>query len=217
MWKGSQESHLRPRERIIETARDLFRKHGFRGVGVDTIAEAANTNKMTLYRHFGSKDDLFASCLSEIAKEGLAMWDNFEIEHPQDPMAQLHAWVGLAMACANNDSRGCDITNAAVELTEPGHPARKVIEQFKNDHRNRLAKLCRAAGIAKADILADALMLLLEGARVSLQTVGPEGPGARFVQISEVLIACFCKTAAVVSPELGTGSSREDALRRVAS
>ena len=45
----------------MEAARDLFRKHGFRGVGVDAIAEAAGTNKMTLYRHFGSKDDLIAA------------------------------------------------------------------------------------------------------------------------------------------------------------
>ena len=46
---------LKPRERIVSTARDLFRKHGIRGIGVDAIAEAADTNKMTLYRHFGSK------------------------------------------------------------------------------------------------------------------------------------------------------------------
>ena len=48
----------RPRDRIIDAARDLFRKHGIRGIGVDAIADAADSNKMTLYRHFGSKDDL---------------------------------------------------------------------------------------------------------------------------------------------------------------
>ena len=51
---------LKPRERIISTARELFRKCGIRGIGVDAIAEAAGTNKMTLYRHFGSKDELIA-------------------------------------------------------------------------------------------------------------------------------------------------------------
>jgi AcrR family transcriptional regulator len=162
-------------------------------VGVDAIAEAAETNKMTLYRHFGSKDDLIASCLSEVAREAEAMWDDFDAEHPGDPMAQLHAWVARATTCAINDSRGCDIANAAVELTEPDHPARKVIEQFKTNHRNSLAGLCRAAGIAQADLLADTLTLLLEGARVSWQSVGPEGPGARFVQISEAVIAHFCE------------------------
>ena len=51
----------RPRDRIVDTASGLFRKHGIRGIGVDAIAEAAGTNKMTLYRHFGSKDELIAS------------------------------------------------------------------------------------------------------------------------------------------------------------
>ena len=66
---------LRPRERIISTARDLFRKHGIRGVGVDAIAEAAGTNKMTLYRHFASKDELIAACLRQLAAEKDAAWD----------------------------------------------------------------------------------------------------------------------------------------------
>jgi AcrR family transcriptional regulator len=191
MSSGCEVSRPRPRERIIETARDLFRKHGFRGVGVDAIAEAAGTNKMTLYRHFGSKDDLIAACLLEVAQEAQTIWDDFAAEFPDDPAAQLQAWVDCVTECAIGDTRGCDIANAAIELTEPDHPARKVIEKFKTDHRNRLAELCRAAGIAQADLLADALSLLLEGARVSWQSVGPDGPGARFVQISEAVIASF--------------------------
>ncbi len=191
MSSGCEVSRPRPRERIIETARDLFRKHGFRGVGVDAIADAAGTNKMTLYRHFGSKDDLIAACLLEVAQEAETIWDDFAAEYPNDPAAQLQAWVGCVTECAIGDARGCDIANAAVELTEPDHPARKVIEKFKTDHRNRLAELCRAAGIVQADLLADALSLLLEGARVSWQSVGPDGPGARFVQISEAVIASF--------------------------
>ena len=68
----------KPRERIISTARDLFRKHGIRGVGVDAIAEAADTNKMTLYRHFGSKDDLVVACLRAVAGEVDAIWSRIE-------------------------------------------------------------------------------------------------------------------------------------------
>lgn len=210
MSREAEASRPRPRERIIETARDLFRKHGFRGVGVDAIAEAADTNKMTLYRHFGSKDDLIAACLSEVAREAQAMWDDFESQHPNDPMGQLNAWVGRATACAMDDSRGCDIANAAVELTEHEHPARKVIELFKRDHRDRLARLCRAAGVAQAELLADALTLLLEGARVSWQTVGPDGPGARFVEISNAVIACFCGNADRSSAVTVASSCDED-------
>ena len=43
-----------PRERILAVAADLFYRHGIRAVGVEAIAEAAGTNKMTLYRHFAS-------------------------------------------------------------------------------------------------------------------------------------------------------------------
>jgi hypothetical protein len=56
--------------------------------------------------------------------------------------------------------RGCDTANVAVELAESDHPVRHVIEEFKTEQRNRLARLCRDAGIAKADLLADRLWLL---------------------------------------------------------
>jgi AcrR family transcriptional regulator len=181
----------KPRERIISTARDLFRKHGIRGIGVDAIAEAAGTNKMTLYRHFGSKDDLVVACLHDVARDVDAIWAGFEAAHPGDPLAQLHAWVRCGAECAVGDGRGCDMVNAAVELAEGDHPAHCVIEEFKAAQRDRLARLCRNAGIAKADLLADTLSLLLEGARVSRQSAGIEGPCARFIKIGEAVIAAF--------------------------
>jgi len=184
---------VRPRERIIKTARDLFRRHGIRGTGVDAIAEQAGTNKMTLYRHFGSKDDLIIACLRDVAAETDEIWHDFEITYPGDAMAQLHAWVREGAECVVGDPRGCDMANAAVELAETDHPARHVIEEFKTAHRDRLALLCRDAGIAKASLLADTLWLLIEGARVSRQSVGVEGPAAHFIAIAEAVIAAFAQ------------------------
>ncbi len=57
-----------PRARILAVARELFYRDGIRAVGVDAIAEAAGTNKMTLYRHFASKDELVADYLRECAR-----------------------------------------------------------------------------------------------------------------------------------------------------
>ncbi len=181
----------RPRDRITDAARDLFHKHGIRGIGVDAIAEAAGTNKMTLYRHFGSKDDLVIQCLREAARESEDWWAEIAAEHPGDPIAQLHAWVRGGAECVFDDERGCDLANAAVELAESDHPARRVIEEIKTDHRNRLAELCRKAGIEQGDLLADTLSLLLEGARVSRQSVGREGPSSKFVRMCEAVIAAF--------------------------
>ena len=107
---------LRPRERIISTARDLFRKHGIRGIGVDAIAEAAGTNKMTLYRHFRSKDDLIIACLRDVASEVDQIWIRFDREYADDPLGELGAWVRVGAECVLDDGRGCDLANAAVEL-----------------------------------------------------------------------------------------------------
>jgi AcrR family transcriptional regulator len=182
---------LRPRDRIVVKARDMFHQHGIRGVGVDAIAEAAGTNKMTLYRHFGSKDDLIVECLQQAVAEAAGEWTELEAEHPGDPLAQLHAWIQGCTECIEADERGCELANAAVELTEADHPARRLIEDFKNAHRNRLAKLCADAGLSQPDLAADTLWLLIEGARVSRQSVGAEGPSAQFVRMAEAIIASF--------------------------
>ncbi|ESY45739.1 TetR/AcrR family transcriptional regulator [Mesorhizobium sp. RSR380A] len=182
---------VRPRDRILETAQDMFHKHGIKGVGVDAITEAAGTNKMTLYRHFESKDELIVQCLRASAAKGAAMWDQFEAEHPGDKLAQLHAWIRMAAACLAADGRGCDMANAAAELTEPDHPARSVIKELKSAQRDRLVALCRDAGIGQAELLADTLSLLFEGARVSVQTMGCQGPSTQFVHMAEGLISSF--------------------------
>ena len=180
----------RPRERILAAASDLFYRHGIRAVGVEAIAEAAGTNKMTLYRHFDSKDELVAEYLRCLATAAGRFWDDLEAAQPGDPRAQLRGWLAAMEAhVIDADQRGCALANAAVELPEKGHPARQVIEQFKTAQRDRLIALCSATGIAEPELLADELFLLIEGARVSAQSVGPQGPASRLVRMGEALIA----------------------------
>jgi len=64
------DSRIPPRARILAAAGELFYRHGIRAVGVDAIAEAAGTNKMTLYRHFDSKDLLIAEYVRSLAADG---------------------------------------------------------------------------------------------------------------------------------------------------
>jgi AcrR family transcriptional regulator len=181
----------RPRERILAAARDLFHKHGIRGVGVETIAEAAGSNKMTLYRHFESKDDLIVAYLRGVAAEADAAWREIESENPTDKRAQLKSWLIRAGQYIAADGRGCDLANAAVELTENNHPARHLIERLKTEQRDRLVALCRDAGIVDPEILADALFLLFEGARVSRQAAGTNGPSAKFIATAEAIVESF--------------------------
>src|SRR5437016_14498264 len=82
-----------PRERILRAARELFYARGIRTVSVDDIAAAADTNKMTLYRHFASKDLLVAEYLRSLAREADWMWEDIARAHPGDALAQLRVWV----------------------------------------------------------------------------------------------------------------------------
>jgi AcrR family transcriptional regulator len=186
----SANSQTPPRDRILAAASDLFYHHGVRAVGVEAIAEAAGTNKMTLYRHFASKDELVAEYLRCLAREAGSFWTELEAAYPDDRHAQLRGWLKAMEAhVIDADQRGCALANAAIELPEKDHPARKVIEQFKNEQRDRLIGLCGAIGIAEPELLADELFLLLEGARVSAQSFGPNGPASRLARMGEAVIA----------------------------
>ena len=179
-----------PRERILAIAADLFYRHGIRAIGVDCIAERAGTNKMTLYRHFASKDELVAEYLRRLADKASSSWDSLAAQHPGNPRGQLRGWLkDMASHVASGNERGCPLANAAVELPEKDHPARRVIEAFKTAQRQRIIELCSAAELAEPEMLADELFLLLEGARVTAQSMGRDGLGDRLIRMGEAMIA----------------------------
>src|ERR1700731_3556223 len=186
---NAEKDALAPRDRILAAAGDLFYRHGIRAVGVEAIAEAARTNKMTLYRHFASKDELVAEYLRQSANAADSCWARFAQAYPGDAQAQLRAWLDeMASHVASNDERGCPLVNAAVELPEKGHPARRVIEEHKIAQRARLVALCAAAGLSEPELLADELNLLLEGAGVTARSGDAAGLGARLKRLSEAVI-----------------------------
>ncbi len=179
-----------PRARLLAAAAELFYRHGIRAIGVDAVAEAADTNKMTLYRHFASKDELVAECLREFAREALQRWQRYEQAHPGDPRAQIHAWLAeVAGILADRNHRGCALANAAIELPDKAHPARRVVEEFKLAQRSYLAQLCKRAGLTDPEMLADELYLLVEGARVTAQSIGTNGLGERMTRMGDAMIA----------------------------
>ena len=178
-----------PRERILQAARELFYRDGIRAVGVDAIAAAAGTNKMTLYRNFASKDELVTAYLTELAAQGEALWDEAARAHPGDARAQLR-WLlrRVSQFAAEFAGRGCALANAAVELGDRDHPACKIVEAHTRDQRERLVALCREAGYLHPERLADEIFLLVEGARVSMQSVRHGGPGSRLFALAEQLL-----------------------------
>jgi AcrR family transcriptional regulator len=187
----------RVRDRILETAGDLFYARGIHCVGVDSIASEAGTNKMSLYRNFPSKEELVAEYLREQEREYWAVWDATVEPYPDDPRRQLEALFDGFLARAKSKaaevddckvSRGCALGNAAVEFAEE-EDLRAIVVGYKSELRRRLRKLAREAGATEPEALGDALMLLLEGACYTLSTFhGTTGPIAAMAKGARALI-----------------------------
>jgi len=184
------------RKRIFDTASELFYRKGIRAVGVETIAEEAKTTKMSLYRSFPSKDELVAEWLRDHDIKFWQTWDATSRKFPANPRKQLKAtFTLLAKHVIDPQARGCPMANAAVELTDKDHPARKVIEAHKAKLRTRLAEMCARLGARKPRLLADQLFLLMEGAQVSTQILGVRGPARNVARAAESLIEAQVQAA----------------------
>jgi AcrR family transcriptional regulator len=154
----------RVRDRIFETACDLFYRHGIHGVGVDAIAAEAGSNKMSFYRSFASKDALVAEYLREQEREYWAWWDAAIAPYPGDPRRQIEALFEAQLEMAmTNTCRGCALGNAAAEISDDEDELSRLVRAYKEKVRKRLHAMADAMGARDADRLGDALMLLLDG------------------------------------------------------
>jgi AcrR family transcriptional regulator len=184
---------VRVRDRIFRTARDLFYRQGIRAVGVDAITTEAGTNKMSFYRSFVSKDELVAEYLRDQERQAWEWWDEITGAHAGDPRAQIEALfdahVSKTCGC---ESRGCALANAAVEIPEATHPARAVVEHYKDEVRRRFRELAKQVKARDPDALGDALMLLWEGSYLTRLTFdASSGPAASAAAAARSLITAY--------------------------
>ncbi len=185
--------------RVFEAARDLFYHRGIRATGVDEIVCKAGVTKPSLYRAYASKDVLIAACLEESGRETRVALDDVLIASGPDPREQLRAMMRhFAAKIARPDFRGCPMSNTAVEIPEPGHPGRAVLEECKADMRATIVDITRKLDVRDPDSLADGLVLILEGAMASHHIFGSQGPSAAMVVTSDALIDSYMDARARV-------------------
>jgi AcrR family transcriptional regulator len=162
------------REKILDTASDLFYALSVRAVGVDLVVEKAGVAKTSLYRHFRTKDELVAAFLERADRRFWKAWDEAVRPHDGDPRAQLDALLGWIGGKAGNPLyRGCPQLNIAAEFPERDHPARKVATAHKREMRRRLTAIAVALGAANPEELAGQLSVLINGAFVSTPLFKP--------------------------------------------
>ena len=157
------------RERILDTAYDLFSKHGTRAVGVDRIIAEAGTAKMTLYRNFASKDELIVAFLAAREERWTRGWLQAEVElRAQDPAERLLAIFDVfGEWFEREDFEGCSFINVMLELSDRDDPGRIASVNHLSVIREFLAGLADAAGVADPEAFAHQWHILMKGSIVA--------------------------------------------------
>jgi AcrR family transcriptional regulator len=161
----SSEPRKTARERILDTAEELFYQEGIRAIGIDTVIERSGVAKMSLYRNFASKEELIAAFLARRNEKYWAWWDGIMARHPESAAQQLEdLFRALPERICRPGYRGCSFLNAATEFPDAGHLGRQAALAHYEELRRRLLALCRRLKTTKPKELADQLLLLIEGA-----------------------------------------------------
>lgn len=151
------------RQHILDTAARLFYANGARAVGVDLVTKEAGIAKTSIYRHFGTKDDLIAAYLESEDTAFWQQWDSVHQEHVSDPGGELAAQLSwIKKRLSRPGYRGCPQLNVAAEFPEATHPARKVAIRHKKELAERLTKLAEAMRVSPN--VGRQLALLIDGA-----------------------------------------------------
>ena len=189
-------NEVAPKDILFQTAARLFYQHGYRAVGVDTIAAESGIGKMTLYRHYPSKDDLIVAYLQDSNK---VFWNNFEqiTKEAPTPREKLLAFFEalqeyvLSPACY-----GCPFLNVATEYPEADYPGHQVAIEHKLSVRARFNQLAEEAGARQPEALANALFLLMDGAYMAARMFGssPNSPAANLAEAARQVIDAQCET-----------------------
>jgi AcrR family transcriptional regulator len=202
------------RDRILETAERLFYRGGYRAVGVDTIIAESGVAKMTLYRHFPSKDDLIAAYLERTNRQLLEWMDGLISPHP-DPREALEAvFEGVAKLASSPECLGCAFVGAAAEFPELDHPGHVVALEHKRAVVERFRDLARAAGARDPRGLAEELLLVMDGAWSAARVFGPGSHGRRAAAAAKALIAAQVPGRTGGAPVRGRAALRIEGRER---
>ena len=112
------------RERILDSAAQLFRERGVDGVGLNELMQAAGLTRGGFYGHFESKEDLVAQASrralqknrearAKMADQGLASWVNFY----------------LSDAHCERVGEGCGVTGLVADAARGGPAMREVFSE----------------------------------------------------------------------------------------
>ncbi|WP_327087769.1 TetR/AcrR family transcriptional regulator [Nonomuraea sp. NBC_01738] len=163
--KGSTIDPARTRAAILEAATPVLYERGLDGIGVAELCERVGVSKETLYRHFGTKNGLVEAMLEARSRQRNAWLREAARAAGDSPAARLSAvFDALQDWYTEPEFRGCSMVNAATQHHEPA--VRSITARHLDGYLALLKEIALDAGAEDPDLLAEQLLILLEGATV---------------------------------------------------
>jgi AcrR family transcriptional regulator len=156
------------RDKTLQVASNLFYRKGVRAVGMELIVKQSGIAKTTIYRHFPTKDALVEAFLEREDREFWQQWEEIVAPcagAPREALSALCEWV--AGRVMRDNYRGCPQINVAAEFADSEHPVRQVAYRHKTEMVARLAALCRKLDSSTAELRAQQIGLIFDGAFMS--------------------------------------------------
>jgi len=178
------------RTRILDAAYELFSTRGIRVVGIDAIVERSGVARMTLYRHFGSKDELVLAFLEQRDEQWTRGWLQAEVaERASAPADRLLAVFDVFDGWFRTDGfEGCSFINVMLEGAGGDEPWQRASIAYLAGIRRFLEDLAREAGIADADNFARQWHILMKGSIVAAGE-GDREAARRAQELGRLLLA----------------------------
>jgi AcrR family transcriptional regulator len=174
------------RQRILDTAADLFYREGINATGVERLAAEASVSKRTLYQHFPSKTAVVEEYLSALRER---------VDEPIRPGPDAADADARALLLGlfttpppGGRMRGCPFHNAAVEAAEDMPEVHEIVLQHKRAYINGLIRLSKAAGAANPRALGNQLAVLYEGAAALSTSLDDRAPWTHARKAAQILI-----------------------------
>jgi AcrR family transcriptional regulator len=156
------------RGRLLSAATHLFCKNGINATGIDAIINEAGTAKTTLYKLFGSKNNLVHAVLETEGKQWRE-WFIGTLEagggSPQEKLARI--FPALKDWFRQERFYGCPFINAVGEHDKDQKQLRAIAMRHKKVVLGYIEKLAGEMGASEPAVLAHQLGLLMDGAIVA--------------------------------------------------
>jgi len=155
-----------PRDRLIDTAADLFYERGLPNVGINEVTERAGVARMTLYNNFDSKEALALAAFERQAEARRALVEK-RLERARTASDAVKVMFDVSEQFATKSRfRGCPFINVAVQDPHPEGPMHALVRAHKDWLRARFRDIAARAGHRKPDTAAQQLLALLDGASI---------------------------------------------------